>query len=157
MKIKYIIDEDIVNYKKISMVIGFPYCSFKCETECGVKCCQNSSLAKMPNVEISAESIVDRYLNNPITSSVVFGGLEPLDSWEDVYLLITKLRAYVEDNVVIFTGYKEEEIADKIEALKKFPNIIIKFGRFIPNQSSHKDEVLGVLLASPNQYAKKIS
>ena len=111
----------------------------------------------MPNVEISAESIVDRYLNNPITSSVVFGGLEPLDSWEDVYLLITKLRAYVEDNVVIFTGYKEEEIADKIEALKKFPNIIIKFGRFIPNQSSHKDEVLGVLLASPNQYAKKIS
>jgi len=32
-------------------------------------------------------------------------------------------------------------------------NIIIKFGRFIPDQKSHMDETLGVELASPNQYA----
>ena len=44
-----------------------------------------------------------------------------------------------------------------INNLKQFPNIIIKFGRFIPNQQSHYDEVLGINLASDNQYAKKIS
>ena len=157
MNIKYIVDEDIVNYKECSMFIGFPFCSFKCEKECGINCCQNSVLAKSPNIEINAENLIDRYLRNPITSAVVFGGLEPFDSWGDVYTLVTKLRTYRLDTIVIFTGYKETEISDKIEALKKFPNIIVKFGRFIPNQPSHKDELLGVTLASPNQYAKKIS
>ena len=38
-----------------------------------------------------------------------------------------------------------------------FRNIIVKFGRFIPDQESHYDEVLGVNLASNNQYAKKLS
>ena len=32
-------------------------------------------------------------------------------------------------------------------------NIIIKFGRFIPDQKSTFDSVLGVELASQNQYA----
>ena len=41
--------------------------------------------------------------------------------------------------------------------LKQYDNIIIKFGRFIPNQEKHYDEVLGVELASPNQYARRIS
>ena len=35
--------------------------------------------------------------------------------------------------------------------------IIIKYGRFIPNQQKHYDEILGVYLASDNQYAEKIS
>jgi hypothetical protein len=34
--------------------------------------------------------------------------------------------------------------------------VIVKFGRFIPNQKSHYDEILGVNLVSPNQYAKII-
>ena len=38
-----------------------------------------------------------------------------------------------------------------------FPNIIIKFGRFIPNQEGHYDEVLGINLASKNQFGEKIS
>ena len=37
-----------------------------------------------------------------------------------------------------------------------FTNIIIKFGRYIPNQKPHYDEVLGVNLASDNQYAERI-
>ena len=40
--------------------------------------------------------------------------------------------------------------------LSKFANVIIKFGRFIPNQKPHFDEVLGVELASPNQYAVEL-
>ena len=33
--------------------------------------------------------------------------------------------------------------------------IIVKFGRFRPNQEPHYDEVLGVNLISDNQYAKE--
>ena len=39
MLIKGIIDEDFLNYKKPSMVIAFPHCSFKCEKELGKKVC----------------------------------------------------------------------------------------------------------------------
>ena len=40
--------------------------------------------------------------------------------------------------------------------LKKYKNIIVKFGRFIPNQEKQYDEVLGVYLASNNQYGEKL-
>ena len=48
-------------------------------------------------------------------------------------------------------------IQGKIEELKKFPNIIVKFGRYKPGQEPHEDEVLGVNLANSEQYAKRIS
>ena len=57
MLVKGIIDTDIVNYKKISMTIEFPYCSFKCDKECGRAVCQNSPLANEPNIVISEEEI----------------------------------------------------------------------------------------------------
>ena len=74
-------------------------------------------------------------------------------------VIIDMLRNHLfcNDDVVIYTGYNKEEIADKIEVLKKFKNIIIKFGRFIPNSKKKYDEVLGVELASENQYGEKIS
>ena len=34
--------------------------------------------------------------------------------------------------------------------------VIIKFGRFIPNRPSRYDEVLGVTLASDNQFAMRV-
>ena len=40
---------------------------------------------------------------------------------------------------------------------KKFNNIIIKFGRYIPNSSKKYDDVLGVYLSSENQYALKLN
>ena len=46
MLLRGLIDEDIVNYRKISMYLAFPYCSFKCDKECGEPVCQNSSLAR---------------------------------------------------------------------------------------------------------------
>ena len=33
MKIKGLISEDFVNYKKPAMTIMFPYCTFKCGTD----------------------------------------------------------------------------------------------------------------------------
>lgn len=157
MKIKGIDECDIVNYKKTSMFIVFPYCSFKCEQECGEHCCQNSALTQLPNIEISIENIVQRYLSNPITSAIVCGGMEPMDSWEDLYDLISYVRNKgCNDEIVIYTGFYENEILDKIEQLKQFPNIIVKFGRFVPNDNPRFDEVLGITLASSNQYAERI-
>ena len=157
MKIKGIIFEDFINYKKPSMVIEFPYCDFKCDKECGQKICQNSNLVNSPNEDISIIRIVKTYMENNITDAIVFQGLEPFDSKHDLYQLIKIFREYTQDDIVIYTGYTEIELDHEIEILKRlFKNIIIKFGRFIPNQPSHFDEVLGVNLMSPNQYAKKI-
>ena len=40
--------------------------------------------------------------------------------------------------------------------LKKYKNIIMKFGRYIPNKKKHYDPVLGVYLASNNQFGEKL-
>lgn len=158
MLIKGIEECDIVNYKKTSMFILFPNCTFKCEKDCGEHCCQNSALAQSDNIDISMSSIIDRYINNPLTSAVVIGGLEPFDDWWDLYTFILFFRHYSNDDIVIYTGFNKDEIKDKLKWIEKsFDNIIVKFGRFIPNQQPHFDEVLGVNLASDNQYAERIS
>ena len=152
MLLKGIIDEDFVNYKKPSMVLEFPHCTFKC----GADVCQNSPLTQIPDVRIDSYDICRRYLDNPISEAVIFQGLEPLDSWDDVQEFVIALRIHYccFDDIVIYTGYTEDEIQDKIDWLSKFSNIIIKFGRYIQNQDSHYDNILGVKLASDNQYAK---
>lgn len=157
MLIKGIIDEDFINYKKPSMVIEFPYCSFKCDKECGKQVCQNGTLANSPNINVDRMGLINRYLKNDITKSIVMQGLEPFDSWDDLTTFIFLLRCYSDDDIVIYTGYNEDEITEKIEILKYFKNIIIKFGRYKPNQTPHYDDVLGVKLASDNQYAERIS
>lgn len=157
MKIKGIIVEDFINYKEPSMVIEFPYCDFKCDKECGKQVCQNSSLVNSPNVDISIIRIVKMYMENNITKAIVFQGLEPFDSKYDLYQLVKMFREYTNDKIIIYTGYTEAELEYEIELLKRLgKNIIIKFGRFIPNKPGYYDETLGVFLASSNQYAKKI-
>ena len=158
MLIKGLVDEDFVNYKKPSMFIAFPTCSWKCEYECGRRVCQNSTLATFPSIRILSKDIVKRYMNNQITNAIVIGGLEPFDSLEDLRGLIHEIRLETEEDVVIYTGYTEEECTNNgwIANLKQFGNIIIKFGRFVPDEKPHYDEVLGINLASDNQYAKKI-
>lgn len=158
MQIKFLIDEDFINYKKPSMFIGAGIsCSFKCDKDCGQEVCQNSSLSREPTIKFSIEKIVKRYIDNPITSAIVIGGLEPFDNYQEVKTLISELRHKTNDDIVIYTGYNKEEIKDKINDLSIFPNIVIKFGRFISNSQAHIDEILGVKLASANQYAECIS
>lgn len=157
MKIKGIVFEDFLNYKKPSLFIIFPYCNFKCDKDCGLKVCQNSSLAKEKEIEYSIDKIVNNYIKNDITKAIVCGGLEPMDSFDDLKELISALRVKTNDDIVIYTGYREEEIEDKANDLKQFANIIIKFGRYIPNDKEYYNDILGINLASRNQYAKKIS
>ena len=166
MNLRGLVDEDIANYHKTSMFLIFPTCSFKCEKECDQKICQNSSLANAPIVKITPEEICERYINNPLTSAIVCGGLEPFDTKFDLITFVDCLRRRYScnDDIVIFTGYTEEELKDVnnsiihfiYTSLKSYPNIIIKYGRYIPNRSPHYDEVLGVTLASDNQYAKRL-
>lgn len=159
MKIKHIVDEDFVNYKKPSMFIIFPHCSFKCEKEAKTHCCQNSELAQIPNYSISEEEILQRYLSNPITQAIVCGGLEPLDSLKELTSFLYNFRSKCTDDIVIYTGYTKKECEQNgwLKTLSAIPNIIVKFGRYIPHSTSHHDELLGITLSSEGQYAEKIS
>lgn len=156
MILKGLIDEDFVNYKKPCMTIMMPFCTFKCDKECGKQVCQNSDLASAPKIDIPTKKIIQRYLNNPISESVVFQGLEPMDSFYQVLNFVKKFREVSSDDIVIYTGYTKKEIQWYLTFFKDFDNIIIKYGRFIPDQKNHFDEVLGVNLASDNQYAERL-
>lgn len=157
MIIKGIIDCDLINYKKPAMVIEFPHCDFKCDKECGRQICQNGALAGAPPIPILVSDLVNRYLQNDMNQAIVCQGLEPFDSWSDLFFLIQMFRKQTNDDIVIYTGYNKEEIKERVFLLDMFPNIIIKYGRYIPDQKPHYDEILGVNLASDNQYAEKIS
>lgn len=155
MKIKGIIDYDIVNYKLPCLTIEMPFCNFKCDKECGRPVCQNSELAKEPNINISVGKLIDDYYKPP-AAALCFQGLEPFDSFTDLMECIDYFRTVSNDPVVIYTGYNKEEIKNYLTKLKNFDKIIIKYGRYIYGEEPHYDEVLGVNLASSNQYAEEL-
>ena len=112
----------------------------------------------MEDKDIDDQIIYEQFINNPITKAVVVGGLEPMIQINEVIDLISLFRNQGEDYpFVIYTGYYPNEIPEPLERLKQYKNIIVKFGRYIPNSQPIYDEVLGVTLASDNQYAKVIS
>lgn len=160
MKIRGLKDEDFVNYQKSSMFIGCMYCDWKCCTEQNLdkSICQNALLINSNIIDMEITDIFLRYITNPITKAIVIGGLEPFLQFSDIYNLIFYFRTQeCNDDIVIYTGYYKEEIQEQIKLLQQFKNVIVKFGRYIPNQKNHFDKVLGVYLASKNQYAEKIS
>lgn len=158
MKLKGIIEEDFTNYKLPSMFLITCTCDFKCCKEAGNDICQNLLIIKQKDLEISDDRLIDRYLSNPITKAIVFGGLEPIMQFNEVYDFIYKLRHEYncQDYVVIYTGYYPHEIPKEISKLSGLGNIVVKFGRFIPDQDPYYDEVLGVKLASDNQYGLEL-
>lgn len=160
MRLKALIDEDFTNYKKPSMFIGTISCNWKCckEQNLDVSMCQNSALVQSDMVELANEIIVKRYKNNAITKAIVFGGLEPFDQYQEMIELISEFRRQkIYDDIVIYTGYYDYEIPkDRLQNLLGLQNIIVKFGRYIPDTDQRYDEVLGVILASDNQYAERL-
>ncbi len=166
MRLNYLVEEDFINYKLPSMFIGAPSCTMKC----GAENCQNASLPTELEIQtIDDELLCKKFINNPITEAIVFGGLEPFDNFEEINYFISVLRHNFKcsNPIVIYTGYTEQEIKDgtlfnllSSEQNKKLfkelinqGNITIKYGRYIANDEPHFDEVLGVKLASKNQYA----
>ena len=169
--IRGILFEDFVNYKKPCLMMAMPYCDFKCNKECGQEVCQNHDIINNRVHTSRISTLVDNYIRNKITKAVVFQGLEPfyqnkedhIDSFSEVLAFVHYLRKvrHCDDDVVIYTGYTEEECREKgfIQALQAYStnhNIIIKYGRYIHGDEPHYDEVLGIKLASNNQYAKSL-
>lgn len=152
--------EDFVNYRLPSTYLVFPFCTLKCNKLNGCNVCQNASLMDDPKlVVIPTTEVCKQFIANPISKAIVCAGLEPLDSIDDVLDLIKTMRQYFNDesDIIIYTGYTEEEVLadEKMKQILNFSNIVVKYGRYIINDTPHYDEILGVKLASSNQYAKR--
>ena len=145
MKVKTIVDEDFTNYKKPAMFIGAISCNGKCCIEAGIpmSICQNDGWRSSAPITISTRDLIERYLKNPVTESIVFGGLEPFEQFKDIewFLRILRTNYRCEDDVVIYTGYYPHEINDQLKQIAKFKNIIVKFGRYVPNKPSRYDNM----------------
>lgn len=157
MKIKALAKERFSDFYLPSMLVAFPHCSFKCEKDCGIKMCQNSGLVNQPTIDISIDDVIKEYLSNPIHAALVYGGLEPFDSFGEMLDLSSAFRRATDAPIVIYTGYYACELEYKLASMMSIKNIYVKFGRYIPNQKPHYDNVLGVYLASDNQYGQKIT
>ena len=74
------------------MFIAMPRCTFKC----GKQYCQNSETALAPDIEIDEKSIVKRYIDNPITESLVLGeqNFGRKDVPEEIILIGVRLPQY---------------------------------------------------------------
>jgi hypothetical protein len=126
MILKGVVDQDFVQYKKPCMTLMFPRCSFKCEIECGENVCQNGALAQARDIEVDTYAIAKRFLDNLMVNVLVCSGLEPFDSGKDLNRLISLLRfCECDDDVVIYTGYTEEEIKERFSWIYGHKNIII--------------------------------
>ena len=162
IELKGIIWEDMVNYKKIGSTFMFPKCDFKCDRENGVQLCQNWELAAAPSQKYDIDELMRLYQIMILPESIILQGLEPLDSPIDIYTVAAAMQRHdITDDLVIYTGYNKNEndditnIIDTVSFLTP-GSLIVKWGRYLPNQTSHYDEVLGVKLASDNQFGEII-
>lgn len=146
------IRETFVDYKKTGLYVSGSRCNLKCKE------CFNENLKHSPTIKIKPIQFVEDYIiKNQVIESVIFSGLNWFDKFEDLLQLVNCIRVKTDIDIVIYTGYKESEVLSEIDMLKENKNIIVKFGEYIPNDMEVYDEVLGITLASSNQYAKKIS
>ena len=157
--LKDILFEDFLNYRLPSMFLVTAECDWKCCNELDIdnSICQNQALVSKDTFIFSISDIIKKYLENDISKAVVFGGLEPLLQFNEVLHFIQQFREKSDDDIVIYTGYNKDEILDIVKELKPYKNIIIKYGRYIPDNKPHYDETLGINLVSDNQYAERIS
>lgn len=159
MRVKGVEVEDFINYKEPAMFISMGTCDFKCARDGGFDAdvCQNSTLATAEEKDIPNEQLTKWYLYDPITKAVVIGGMEPFTRWDELKEFIKYFREKSEDDIVIYTGYYPNEVGEQLLELAQYDNIVIKFGRYIPSPLNKFDDVLGIELASPNQYAYRLN
>lgn len=153
MQLKQIIDESFGDYKQASMLLVTPECTGKCEG------CQNTHLAQLETKNFPDEEIWKRFEKNPFTKAIVMGGLEPFCHIDEVVAFIfSGIERGQDVPIVIYTGYEVDELSlirsQFIQRAKEYRGpVIVKFGRYIPNQTPVYNKHLGVTLASPNQYS----
>jgi len=158
MRILQIEDEVFSDYSKISMLVVVPFCTTCCWKELGLdsSICQNDNPRGLPILDYSNRKIIERYVNNPLTNAIVFGGMDAWDSINEIIELIKLFRETSDDDVVLYTGRKYSEIASKMYDLERFKNVYVKVGRYIPNQKPVIDKITGVKLANRGQYFIKV-
>ena len=163
MRVRKLLTERFQDYKVPSMYLAACFCDWKC---CPDKpyVCQNNPVANLPVTDIPDDEILDIYLSDPITEAIIIAGLEPLLQANEVCSLIRRAaERAIRTTFVIYTGYTVCEARDigffdelKATGYGKDVQVIIKYGRYVPDQQPHFDEVLGVDLVSDNQYAEII-
>lgn len=161
IQIVNLIEEDFIDYKAPGMFLGFPYCSGKCNEEAGEIVCQNQALKEAKLIDISIDEILERYRKNGIVKSLIFGGMEPFDSFEQMRELVNAFYTVYEyrDPIIIYTGYYPLEIESELRDLYSIcgsENIVVKFGRYVPGLPPFIDPILCVKLSSISQYAMKL-
>lgn len=159
----YLIDvksDNITDYIKTSLLLVFPYCSGKC------KGCQNYELQKKGDSlkkQFKIDSIISYYDSLTTHEAIVCAGLEPFDSFNDLYLLVENLFSDENRNIdfVIYTGYYKEEIENLVNNMIKLlkdnnKSLIIKYGRYDETDIKEwKSNILGVKISTKNQYIEK--
>lgn len=151
------------DYKKVGLYVPTSHCTFKCVTEANAKGikfieCQNHALAGCSKrIDMSAKEIYDIAQNDVFVEAIILSGLDPLDSFEETMKFVDEFRKLSDMELVIFTGYKEEEISDKIEMLSKYNGITMKVGRYDPTIPAKYDPIGEVTLATGNQYFINVS
>ena len=152
--IKSVLSESFADYKKCSMLI----CGCTCTWKCREKSLPKFKISFITNYRSRCWKNCWRiYEKFTYICYCIPDGLEWFDQYLELLECVDAFREKTLDDIIIYTGYNKNEIEEKIILLKKYSNIIIKYGRFIPGQQPHFDEVLGVNLASDNQYAEKLS
>lgn len=157
--LKAVVMEDFCNYKNPSMFLVTAICDWKCCVEANIdkSVCQNHGLVNQATKEYTYQSLYKAFINNNITKAIVVGGLEPFLQFNELFGLIKFFRSQCcNATFVIYTGYNHIEIKEQIKQLTTLSNIIIKFGRYIPNGVKYYNDILGIKLASKNQYAEVI-
>ena len=123
----------------------------------------NSSKTFKKNIWINTNNIIGKETIFNNINSIVTENKEKIKNNKreisDLIDLIKFIRIDKEcnDPIIIYTGYEPGEDFITETSLRHYPNIIIKWGRFLLGYEPHYDEILGVNLASDNQHAEKIT
>lgn len=146
------------DYKKSALLFCTCFCDWKCCIEAGISkdICQNHKIANQREVNLPFEKALNM-VKFSITDSIIFGGLEPILQAEEVCSLIEYLRNKgITKDILIYTGYYIEEIEESVLQRLKNCHVILKCGRFKPDRPKKFDEILGITLASDNQYGVQL-
>ena len=138
------------DYKEVGILLASPVCHNNCKN------CQNSHLKNREPNTYCVEDLINEIKNNKFVKSVIFGGLDCFDSFDETLNFISKFREISNEDIVLYTGKTENMLIDKLNILKKYENIYVKFGEYLENSEKIFDEIGGIWLASSNQYFKKL-
>lgn len=141
------------DYKDSAILFSAIDCDWKCCREYGQSICQNQKMHGQREVILPFSRVLETICNS-YTDAVIFGGLEPMLQADELVQCIEYLRQQgMSRPIIIYTGYYPHEI--NTDTLIRLANchVIMKFGRYDPSYEPKFDDILGITLASGNQFS----